>query len=409
MPLLALAIAGFLFWPRSAEVPSRAPAAVATAAPPVIPPRPPRPRPAPQSIPLPVPLTAAPAAASPAAVQAPAPAADHPDGGPSSFGPLVALGQGYAFAEALQKNAAHAEAYIDKLCAESAKLREKGPMKPPQSRSADAAEYMAPLVDFEKPFDQPPGRLHLSEELRQHLTAGPGTDWGAKITDADLAALDFSWLTALARFDHWTVMSAGRLKAYTTDDFFSFPIPNYISLMQWAKLRYALARRRGDHASASAEVRHLADLIRSNNLLIAEAIAVALYRIDAGAREAAAGADIPDWPALDGSLLDTQRHVAFASMYFTYPGVKPETLRRAMQCVPMPCVALVEGVGANKAFGSYGGDNLAVVTELAASNGCEKALIGIATSSRDLPAADAIQRMGDDLYAQIPRHLGPDH
>ena len=113
------------------------------------------------------------------------------------------------------------------------------------------------------------------------------------------------------------------------------------------------------------------------------------------------------WPALDRDLLDSQRHVAFASMYFTYPGVKPETLRRAMGCVPLPCVALMEGAGANRAFGVYASDNLALVSELAAANGCEKAVIDLAVHSKELPASAALEQLGEDVDAQIPRQLGP--
>ncbi len=155
-------------------------------------------------------------------------------------------------------------------------------------------------------------------------------------------------------------------------------------------------------------MRHLADLMRTQNLLLAEAVAVAIYRIDDAARDAAfaAGADISDWPALDRGLLDAQRHVAFASMYFAYPGVKPETLRRAMRCVPLPCVALLEGIGANRAFGSYASDNLSLVTGLAAENGCEKAFIDLAAGTRPLPASDAMQRLVIDVDGQIPRLLG---
>ena len=53
--------------------------------------------------------------------------------------------------------------------------------------------------------------------------------------------LDFSWMQALQGFDHWTVLSAGRLRDFKPDNVFQFPIPNYLSLMVWSKLRYAVA------------------------------------------------------------------------------------------------------------------------------------------------------------------------
>ena|SRR5438270_4145783 len=101
----------------------------------------------------------------------------------------------------------------------------------------NAAQFMAPLVDYSPPLDNPPGRLHLADELKQRLTSGPGNDWGAKITAADLANLNFSWMTALAQFDHWSLYGAGPLKDFNGGDFFNTPIPNYTSLEEWAKLR----------------------------------------------------------------------------------------------------------------------------------------------------------------------------
>lgn len=321
------------------------------------------------------------------------------------------MGQGFTFGEALDKNAANADKYLDRLCEESAKLRDHPPIQPLEGRAHDAAQFMVDLIDYEKPLDQPPGRLHLPDELAQRLgplgPQGNAADWGVRITSADLAALDFSWLTALAQFDHWTVLSAGRLRDFPANDFFSTPIPNYISLTQWAKLRFALARRRGDHAAASAEVRHLAGLLRTQDLLISEMIAVALYRTDDAARRfaAAAGADVSGWPPADLEALDRFRQVAFASMYFTYPGIKPETLRKAVGCMITSCTSLIEGAGANRAFGSYASDNLQLVLDLAAKRGCEPAMLTRAAATDEVPAAKALEILGDDLETQIPKRF----
>ena len=404
--LLAVAVVVllvWLFWPRreAAQAPQVEQHADAPA---------PLPQAAPRPAPAPAPAVAAsaPAQAVPAVARAPEAADGGTAGGNAMFGPLVSLGQGYALSEALARNAAHADEQVDKLCSLGAKLREKPPMGAPEKTGLDAAEFMAPLIDYEKPLDQPPGKLHLSEELREHLVKG-WPDWSQQITDGDLASLDFSWLRELQRYDHWSLLSAGRLKSFPMDDFFSTPIPNYVSLQQWAKLRFALARRRGDHAQASTEVRHLADLVRTQNILIAEAIAVALYKIDASARQGAlsAGADVAGWVAPDASALQDERSVAFASMYFTFPGVKPETLKKAMGCVPVPCVALGEGAGANKAFGAFASsDNLQLILELAKANHCEQAIFDRAAATREVTAQLAWEQMGSDLDSQIPRLLG---
>ena len=351
------------------------------------------------------------AAAAPAPPGSPPSPPAVPQGAPALFGPLVSLGQGYLFGEALTRNAANADGFVDRLCAESARLREHPPMKTLEGRAHDAAQFMADLIDYEKPLDQPPGRLHLPEELALRLgPAGPQgnqSDWGARITSADLAALDFSWLRTLGAFDHWTVLSAGRLRDFPANDFFSTPIPNYISLTQWARLRFVLARRRGDHVAASGEVRHLAALLRTQNILISDMIAVAIYRIDDAARRfaAAAGADVSGWLPADLDGLDRFRQTAFASMYFAYPGVKPETLRKAVACTGTPCTTLIEGAGANRAFGAYASDNLQLVLELAAKQGCEPAMLARAVATEEVPAAKALEILGDDLEAQIPKRF----
>lgn len=330
---------------------------------------------------------------------------------PTEFGRLVALGQDYALGEALATNAQNADRYVDRLCDEAQKLSARPTMPTPGAGKRDAAELMAPLMDYEKPLHDPPGRLHLSEERRKRL-ADYGNAWMVKITDRDLEGLDFAWLSSLAAFDHWTLLGAGPLRDQSFSDFFTSPIPNYGVLQQWAKLRYAAGLRRGDLPAASAEVRHLADLVRSQRILIAEMVAVALYRLDARAREiaAASGADLSTWPAVDPAQLDRQRRLGFASMYFTYPGVSPETLRKAVRCMSAPCSALVEGVGAHRAFGAYGmTDNLALLAQLAQEQGCESAVFERVRNSREVPAGEALEALSSEVDRQLPKLLGSPH
>ena len=106
------------------------------------------------------------------------------------------LAQDFALAEALSKNASSADAYVDRLCAESAAQRERPALSDFQARERDAAAFMAPLIDYEKPLDNPPGLLHLADELRERITSY-GSEWPMRITDTDLSGLDFTWMTAL--------------------------------------------------------------------------------------------------------------------------------------------------------------------------------------------------------------------
>lgn len=327
---------------------------------------------------------------------------------PALFGGVVAFRNSFAIGETLNRNAAAAEAYLGKLCEETDRLREQPAMREPSTRAQDAAQFMAPLMDYEKPLDEPPGRLHLPDELRQRIREY-GPDWLTRITDRDLAGLDFAWLRALAQFDHWTVLSAGRLRDVKADNAFQFPIPNYSSVIVWAKLRAALALRHGDLAASSAEVRHLADLIRSQQFLLSEMVAIQIYKDDARARlvAAEAGADVSGWDALDVAQLDRQRAATFASIYFTYPGVEADTVRRAMDCMPSPCSALIEGAAANRSLGSFGAtDNLQVVRDLSSARGCEQALFDRVVAARQLSAGEAAEIASSELDGRIEKFLG---
>lgn len=305
---------------------------------------------------------------------------------PAVFGGIVELHNSFAIAKALSDNAAAAEARVDELCDKSRRLRQRDA----PAGGADAAEFMAPRMDYEKPLDQPPGSLHFPDDFRNRIRSY-GDAWLQRITDADLAGLDFSWLPQLAQFDHWTVLTAGRLRDFKPDNVFWFPIPNYSSLINWSKLRYALALRRGDMSAASDEVRHLAALIRSQKLLISEMVAILIEKLDAQA-------DVAD--------LDLRRRVAFASSYFGYPGVGPATVRKAMACAPVPCSALIEAASANRSLAPYASnDNLALVRQLAADYGCESALFDRISDARELPAGEAVDSAADGLSGALAKWL----
>jgi hypothetical protein len=321
-------------------------------------------------------------------------------------GKLVAMGQSLSLGEALAKNAANADKYVDKLCADAAKLRANPAMPDPAGANADAAAFMAPRMDYERPLDLPHGSLHLPDELHTRLR---DPAWISKIAESDLQGLDFSWMTQLQQFDHWSYLGAGRLRDYVEVDAVHGAIPNYIYLMDWVKLRYAQALRRGDAQAASVEVRHLADLIRSQGILLAELVAVVIYRFDVPVRAAAVSAaqDVGGWTAPDLDELQLHRQVAFASLYFAYPGVDPETVRKAMGCAVSPCVAMAEAVAFNRSLGQAGGgENLALLNQLAAERGCDATLFARMNGTHEMATAEALETVSDDLPLEIPKHLG---
>jgi hypothetical protein len=133
-------------------------------------------------------------------------------------------------------------------------------------------------------------------------------------------------------------------------------------------------------------------------------IAVSLYRLDARARTAfvAARADVSGWPEPDLDQIDRYRRMVFASLYFAYPGVAPETMRKALACMPSPCPALIEAAGGNRAFGTFATpDNLDLTIELAKSRGCDEPLLDRVAHTRELSASDALTALSD-VDTRIP-------
>ena len=83
-----------------------------------------------------------------------------------------------------------------------------------------------------------------------------------------------------------------------------------------------------------------------------------------------------------------------------------ETVRKAVACMPSPCPALLEGAGANRAFGAYGGvDNLDLVSDLAREHGCESASLDRARRTKELVASEALDSAAEEIGGRIPKFL----
>jgi hypothetical protein len=137
-----------------------------------------------------------------------------------------------------------------------------------------------------------------------------------------------------------------------------------------------------------------------------------LYRTDAQARSAAgaAGLDVSAWPVADLTQLDTWRQTAFASIYFTFPGVSRATLTKALGCMPAPCSALTEGMGASRSFGAYGAtDNRDLLKELAAARGCDSDVMDRLGAAQELGSGEAVGMLDliNSMTGQIPTLLAP--
>jgi hypothetical protein len=254
---------------------------------------------------------------------------------------LRPLGLRMTIGQWLKRNADAAERSVDAYCAESRKLAEAHVFAD-HGTSADAATYLAVRVDWE---DGRVGLLHLPDALMARIRALPPGTWPTALDERDWRGLDFSWFEDLAAFDHWTMSADGPMKDQPSVDYATAPLPNYVSLQAWARLRLAKGLRDGQLEQASREVRHLADLISSSGALVSEMIRMVLLKYDRAAWEAS-GLPIPPTSLMTPELAESVKRVGLSSPFFLFPGVPREVQQKALACGPIRCTQLTESVAA---------------------------------------------------------------
>ncbi|MEW6434957.1 MAG: hypothetical protein AB1730_25940 [Myxococcota bacterium] len=242
----------------------------------------------------------------------------------------------------LRTNAAAAEKHVDAFCDQARRVAKLINFEP-RTRHRDAAVYMAGRADWE---DHRYGLLHLPDSLTARMK-DPPLAW-RRFGPSDYAGLDFSWMQEIAQFDHWSLSAQGPLSNVDTIDHFTAPLPNYVTMQNWVRLRLVKARDEGDLSQASLEIHHLGDLIASSGTLIGEMIRAAFFNIERGFYEDAGLQPPMALPSADE--VQQLRGVAFAGMYFLFPVVKRAVREKALACLPMRCVGLTEAIGSTAAL-----------------------------------------------------------
>lgn len=303
----------------------------------------------------------------------------------------------------MKRNGSEAEQLVDRFCDENRKLK-KSNLFPEHHGERDAAVFMMNRVDWEGGL-RPPGSLHLPVALSKQLRDA-GSTWPIAIGPAALTGLDFSWLRELRQYDTWSVAAFGPMRDDQPVPFAQSPVPNYMSLMEWAKLRFVLAYANHDFADADAEVRQLAALIDSQGMVLADSIAVAVLKIDAQARAAAlsTGQDVSDWPPVDEDAAKMYRSVSLAGVYFFAPGVPEPVLKKARECMVNPCSAIAEGLGLQLSFAPYATDHTrAIVERYADESGCSSTLLERVRKSPPIePSDDPVDGVVSTVRSYFP-------
>ncbi len=209
----------------------------------------------------------------------------------------------------------------------------------------DAGPWLNPRVAWDtEPRRSASQELALPDALADAVKKW-SDDWVDHAGEVDFSRLDLSWMAGLSRFGRWNVIPGGPLEEIDRPRFESLPIPNFLHLLTWAKLRLLAARARGDSAAASAEVRQLAYLCHSTELLIGAMVGNAILRAERRAYDAAAEArqDLKGWPAPhEIAWLDDARAVQWAGAGYVAVFVPEDLYERARTVKVGRCTGLGE-------------------------------------------------------------------
>jgi len=140
------------------------------------------------------------------------------------------------------------------VAARAAELR-RHPLFTGTGTRADAGPYLNAIVPW---TSNGTSALSLPRSLEDALDV---EGWVAASSSIAVESYDFSWMKRLHEFDHWTIESDPRFRSKEPFSIIDADIPDLPVLATWAKLRLLDGLRRGDLASARAEVTQLARLL----------------------------------------------------------------------------------------------------------------------------------------------------
>ncbi len=290
----------------------------------------------------------------------------------------------------LAKNAEQATRNVDRFCELSRRVSKvKAFAPPPPTGNRDAALYLSSRIDWEGGII---GSLHLPKSLTDRM-GSPPQHW-VDMTPADYAGLDFGWMSDLLEFDTWSMSTTGPLRDLKDTNYLEAPIPNFISLQQWAKLRLVKGAREGDLARASVEVRHLADLCASTQILIGEMIRSAMYGTERTFYERRGLAPPASLPSTEDT--QTYRRTTWSGMLFLMPGVPKSVREQAIACTASRCTAINEALGMSAAARDALPEAKANLNWLLAQSPCDPTLAGRIASSPSI-TDEALQKQFDGM------------
>ncbi len=146
----------------------------------------------------------------------------------------------------------------------------------PTARERDAGPFLNARVPR---LGEPPAEevehfpiARLPHEARLQLRGDPPPDYAA--VNLTQVGLDFRWMTALLAYDHWQWEAPDRPVPERLTQFTDYPMPDFMELRAWARLRLESALDEPEPILTLGEVRHLAGLVYSTHTLVGALVAV---------------------------------------------------------------------------------------------------------------------------------------
>jgi len=208
---------------------------------------------------------------------------------------------------------------------------------------SDAGPWLNPRMSWDGGASPAGSELTLPDGLADRLREW-GDTWTEHAADIDWSSLDFAWMRAVADYGFWSILPGGPLEHLEHPRFGSMPLPSFIALQTWAKLRLLAARQKGDHGIASRELRQVAWLCHSTELLIGSMVAVAILGLERRAYVSALAGkvEVGAWKPFDEEWIADARAVGFAAPGFANPMIGDALVERARVVKAARCSGLTE-------------------------------------------------------------------
>lgn len=191
-----------------------------------------------------------------------------------------------------------------------------------QRPAGDCGESLNAQLPLAGEAASPARPLALPSDLVQQIR-GYRKEWATHAADVNTSALDFSWMKGLHRCDRWDLLSGRGRDAYSEQT----RLPLQLGTARtWAQLRLLRGLAEGDLPEASRDVRQLAWLLYSTELVLGGMYAASVLELEG---EAWAASGTPGGAPMPAEQIERLRRVLLGGLVFMSPVVPRPISARA--------------------------------------------------------------------------------